>query len=142
MSSGEREELESVDDEWSAIPCGACRSALEPESAQSVSFLLLDELTIPVLGCEDHLAEFTEVCGFTTSDTADLLGHHPAGGVQCPGCRNARYDASHPMIAVHDGAVVVTACPDHQSEILQRFQTGLETRQQLTADLGTSNSPL
>jgi hypothetical protein len=41
------------------------------------------------------------------------------------------------MIAVEDGAVAVLACPDHQTDILDRFRTGLETQQQLTATLDT-----
>lgn len=122
------------------VRCEACQSALEPESEQTVSFLLLDQLTIPVLSCDDHLREFTSICGLTTEGSADLLDHRPAGGICCPGCRNSRYDPSHPLIPVQEGAVVVTACPTHQSAIVERFRTGLETREQLTATLGTTPS--
>jgi hypothetical protein len=31
----------------------------------------------------------------------------------------------------------VLACPQHQAEIVDRFRTGLETQQQLTAPLDT-----
>ncbi|WP_123538756.1 hypothetical protein [Halosimplex salinum] len=143
MPSAEFQPTETDSDgDQPPVHCPACRSALQSDGGQTTSFLLLDRLTIPVLGCEDHLSEFTSVCDLTTEDTADLLGHLPAGGIQCPGCRNARYDAAHPMVPVHDGAVVVAACPEHQSAILQRFRTGLQTQQQLTADLGAADSPL
>lgn len=126
----------------SSVRCAACRSALRSESDRGTSFLLLDRFTVPVLGCEDHLQEFVSVCGLTADDSAELLEHYPAGGVRCPGCRNARYDATHPAIAVRDGAVVVVACPEHRSAIVDRFRTGLETREQLTASLGTDQTPL
>ncbi|ELZ22364.1 hypothetical protein C475_17668 [Halosimplex carlsbadense 2-9-1] len=44
------------------------------------------------------------------------------------------------MVSVEGGMVVLTACPEHQSQILQRFDTGLETHQQLTASLGGSDA--
>jgi hypothetical protein len=119
-----------------AVGCDACQSVIDDESDRTASFLLLDHLTIPVRGCETHLDRFSTICGLTTEDAARVLDHYPAGGVACPACRNARYDTTHPMVSVDDGMVVVTACPDHQSQILQRFDTGLETREQLTASLG------
>lgn len=124
----------------SGVHCDACRSVLRSESDRSVSFLLVDELAIPVLGCEEHLRQFAAVCGLSTDDSADLLEHYPAGGIRCPGCRNARHDPSHPVIAVQDGAVVVVACPDHEAAIVDRFRTGLQTREQLNASLGTATT--
>jgi len=79
------------------IRCDECRSALRSDRQQAVSFLLLDQLTIPVLSCDDHLERFTSICGLTTEATADLLHHRPAGGITCPGCRLApsRFDPTH-----------------------------------------------
>ncbi|WP_436924161.1 hypothetical protein [Halosimplex amylolyticum] len=143
MPSTEPERSQSTGDERPPdVHCEACQSALRSGSEQTVSFLLLDQLTIPVLACDDHLREFTSVCGLTTEGSADLLEHRPAGGICCPGCRNARYDPSHPLIPVQEGAVVVTACPTHQSAIVERFRTGLRTHEQLTASLGTPPSAL
>jgi len=122
-------------DDRPAVACEDCQSVIDDESDRTVSFLLLDHLTIPVRSCETHLDRFSSICGLTTEDSPRVLDHYPAGGVACPACRNARYDASHPMVAVDGGMVVVTACPDHQSQILGRFDTGLETREQLTATL-------
>jgi hypothetical protein len=119
------------------LGCDACQSALSAGGRDALSFLLVDHLTVPLVGCEDHLEQFAGVCGHTTVDTAQLLQHQPAGGITCPGCRNARHTPSQPMIAVEDGAVAVLACPDHQTDILDRFRTGLETQQQLTATLDT-----
>lgn len=108
---------------------------MEDGGRRSLSFLLLDQLTIPVLGCADHLDQFRSICGLTTEDEAELLDHVPAGGVNCPGCRNARYESAHPLIPVRDGGVVVTACPDHRSAIAERFQAGRRAHEQLTASL-------
>ncbi|MEF8827592.1 MAG: hypothetical protein V5A49_01080 [Haloarcula sp.] len=43
------------------------------------------------------------------------------------------HNPQQPVIQVQDGAVAVLACPKHQSEIITRFHTGLDTQQQLTA---------
>lgn len=128
-----------VDDGHSAIRCDACQSALDTANRTEISFLLLDHLTIPLVSCDDHLEQFTSLCGLTTRETADLLDYQPAGGIRCPGCRNAPYNAGQPMIQFQDGAIAVIACPDHQAEIVQRFQTGLETQEQLTTGLADSN---
>lgn len=117
------------------VPCDACASALYSAGDHMLSFLLLDQLTVPVVGCEDHLEQFTAVCGYTTEDTAELLDHHPAGGVGCPSCHLAPHNPEQPVIPVRDGAVAVLACPEHQSEIVERFYTGLDTHQQLTTSL-------
>ncbi len=122
------------------IHCEACQSAFESESRQAVSFLLLDQLTIPAIGCSEHVERFSSVCGLTSEDTADLLDHHPAGGISCPGCRLAPHSSARPLIPVQDGAVMLMACPNHQSEIVQRFQTGLETQQYLSSSVGSSSN--
>lgn len=121
----------------SAIQCDECESAVQSGGQQALSFLLLDQLTIPVISCDDHLEQFSSVCELTSEDPANLLHHQPAGGLPCPSCRLAPYNAPHPMIQVQDGALVPMACPKHQSEIVQRFQTGLQTQQQLTSGLNT-----
>ena len=127
----------------STIRCEECQSAFRSESRQAISFLLLDQLTIPAIGCDDHLEQFSSICDLTTTDTADLLDHRPAGGICCPGCRLAPNNSPHPMIPIQDGAVVVVACSEHQSEIVQRFHAGLQTRRYLTASSSTlTNSSL
>lgn len=129
------EDISEPADEQPPIDCEACQSAVDPESPQDISFLLLDHLTVPLLSCEDHLAEFADICELTTDDSADLLDHRPAGGVQCPACRNARYSATRPMIPVRDGVLALLACPEHQAAIAGRYQSGLETHQQLNTSI-------
>jgi hypothetical protein len=131
-----------ITDDLPAIDRDACRSALHPDSQHVVSFLLRDHLRIPLLNCDDHLEQFTSICGLTSDDTATLLHHHPAGGISCPGCRYASYSAAQSIVPVKDGAIVPIACPEHQSKIVQRFQTGLQTHQRLTSGLGTTTGPL
>lgn len=128
--------LEDAPDGLPPIHCEACQAAVDPESTKDVSFLLLDNLTVPVLSCDDHLAQFADICELTTDDSADLLDHRPAGGVQCPACRNARYSATQPMMPVGDGILALLACPQHQAAITGRYQSGLETHQQLNQGLG------
>ena len=132
---------ETVDNQ-PAIDCDACQSVLDPDGQQSVSFLLLDHLRIPLLSCDDHLEQFTSICELTSNDTATLLHHQPAGGISCPGCRFASYSMAQSLVPVQDGAIVPVACPEHQSKIIQRFQTGLQTHQQLTSGLGTTTDSL
>lgn len=127
----------------SPIHCDDCQAALHSDNQQAVSFLLLDQLTIPLCSCDDHLEQFTSLCGLTTEDTATLLHHHPAGGICCPACRLAPYNSAQPRISLQEGAIAVIACPEHQAEVMNRFQTGLQTHQQLTSTLGThTNSSL
>jgi hypothetical protein len=120
------------------IPCEECAAALQNRGDHSVSFLLLDQLTVPIIGCHDHIAAFVSICEVTTTDTPDLIDYPPAGGVRCPSCQLAPYNIEHPVIPVQNGAVGVLACPEHQTEIIDRFQTGLNTQEQLTSSLGTS----
>lgn len=122
----------------SAIGCDTCQSIVQSGGQQEVSFLLLDQLTIPVLSCDEHLEQFSSICGLTSEDTVDLLHHRPAGGVSCPSCRLSPYNSSHSLVHVRDGAILTMACPEHQSEIVQRFYTGLQTQYQLTTGLDTS----
>lgn len=124
----------------STVRCDACQSVLHSDGQQSISFLLLDHLTIPLLSCDDHLEQFTSICGLTTDDRADILHHRPAGGIRCPGCRLAPYNPSQPMVPVQDGAIAVVACPEHQSETVSRFHTGLQTQQQLTSTFDMTSS--
>ena len=44
-----------------------------------ISFLLFDQLELPLIGCDNHLEQFTTICGLTTEETAKLLPHRPAG---------------------------------------------------------------
>jgi hypothetical protein len=122
------------------VPCRECRAALASPSRDTVSFLLLDQFTLPVAGCEDHLEQFRAVCGLTTDGRAQLLGHQPAGGITCPSCRLSGHGTGRAMIPVDGGAAVLLGCPKHQSTIASRFQTGRETWEQLGADLDTGNS--
>lgn len=122
------------------VPCPDCRHALTSISRDTVSFLLLDQFTVPVVGCQDHLEQFRAVCGLTTDGRAELLAHRPAGGITCPACRRASHDSRHAMIPVDGGAAVLLGCPDHQSTIATRFQTGQRTRQQLFGDIDPSRS--
>lgn len=102
-----------------------------------MSFLLLEQLAVPLVGCEDHRERFTSVCGFTTDDTAELLDHLPAGGIRCPSCRLAPNRPGHPVVPVQDGAVALLACPEHQTETIERFHTGLDVEQRLADSVGT-----
>lgn len=125
----------------SVIGCDACQSAVQSGGQQDLAFLLLDQLTLPILSCDDHLEQFSSVCELTSEDTADLLHHRPAGGLSCPSCRLAPHNPPHPLVQVQEGAIIPMACPKHQSEIVQRFQTGLQTQHQLTSGLDTGTGP-
>lgn len=125
-----------VDDPQS-IRCGMCETALQSPSRDTLSFLLLDQFTVPLVGCSDHTEQFGTVCGLTTEESATVLQHRPAGGLQCPGCRHAFRQPQHPVVPVGTGAVAVLACPTHQGDIIGRFQTGLQTQHHLTASLAS-----
>ncbi len=118
-----------------SVPCTACTAALQSPEHRHLSFLLLDQFTIPVVGCTEHLAQFTSIVGYTTDDTAELVEHRPAGGISCPSCQLAPHTLRQPVIPVGAGAVSILACPEHQSEIIGRFHTGFQTQQQLTTSL-------
>ena len=122
------------------VPCEDCRSALDSLARDSVSFLLLDQFRLPVLGCADHLERFRAVCGLTTDGRAQLLAHQPAGGITCPACRRSSHATGHAMIPIDGGAAVLLGCPDHQSTIASRYRTGQRTRQQLTDDFDSFRS--
>ena len=113
--------------------CPDCREALESGGRQAISFLLVDTLTVPVVGCDGHLEQFRATCELTTEDTAELLGHLPAGGIQCPACRNHEQGGGMPLIFVEAGAVGVLACERHATAVIECYQSGLQARQQLGA---------
>ena len=120
--------------------CSACQSALHSPGRDAVSFLLIEQLTIPLVGCDEHLEQFRSVCAFTTADEPELLDHHPAGGIHCPGCRLAPQNPEQPVIPITDGAVAILACPQHQTDIITRFESGLQTQQQLTTSLDSDDN--
>lgn len=124
-------------DDVQAIHCTACDAALESPGRDTISFLLLDQLTIPVVGCPDHADQFRATCGLTTEGDATALEHRPAGGLQCPGCRHVAHRSSHPVLPVGNGAVAVLACPTHRNDILGRYRAGLEAHRHLTTTLPT-----
>lgn len=129
-------------DGYPPIRCEACQSALQSPGREAISFLLLDTLTVALVGCQDHLEEFRSVCGHTTRGTADLIAHRPAGGIACPGCRLAPHNPQQPMIPLEDGIIAVLACPTHQTEVIDRFHTGLQTRRQITSSLESPDEGL
>lgn len=133
-SSDDRSEQTAPPEGTFAPQCAACQSALESADRDSVSFLLVETLTVPLIGCEEHLEQFAEICGVTSDGTATLLSHRPAGGIRCPGCRLASHNLGLPVIPIGGGATGVLACPEHRSEIANRFREGMQTHQRLNAD--------
>lgn len=124
-------------DEHAALgpQCDDCEEALQSGGRQAVSFLLVETLTIPVVGCDAHLEQFRAICELTTDESARLLSHVPAGGIQCPSCRRSNQSPGIPVVLVEGGAVGVLGCSTHAEAVLDRFQSGLEVRQQLGADV-------
>lgn len=118
-----------------SIRCAACESALDSPGRESVSFLLLDHLTVPLVGCDDHLEQFSALCGLATESSPELLDHRPAGGITCPGCRHAAYDTHQPIVPVDGGGLALLACDTHQSAVIDRFRTGLRVQRQLTSSI-------
>jgi len=140
MDSGES--LHPEPDSTQELPpmqCDACELALQSPARHELSFLLLDQLRAPLIGCDDHQQQFASICGYTTETTAELLDHRPAGGVGCPKCGLAAHTPHQPLVPVGGGAVVIPACPEHQSEVVSRFHTGLDTQHQLTTELGAAD---
>lgn len=134
MNGDDRPPAESASPAEPPVPCVACRDAISSPSRATVSFLLLDQFTVPVVGCESHLERFRAVCGLTSEGTAQLLSHVPAGGVPCPGCRLSSHGTGRSLLPVGEGAAVVLGCPDHQTAIAGRYQAGREAEQQLFDD--------
>lgn len=128
--------LEPIE-ELPPIQCEKCRAAFEAPEREATAFLLVDSLTLPIVGCSDHLEHFRTICGHTSQSDAELLQHRPAGGIACPGCRLAPYNPYQPMIPLGDGLINVLACQPHQTEIIDRFETGLQTQQQITSSIDT-----
>lgn len=122
-------------DSGQTIRCGACESALHSPGRQSISFLLLDQFTIPLVGCDDHVEQFSALCGLSTDSNAEVLNHRPAGGLHCPGCRRASYRPQQSVIQVGDGGLVALACSTHHSDIVSRFRTGLQVQHTLDSSL-------
>jgi hypothetical protein len=118
-----------------AIQCAACRAALEAPGRDTTSFLLLEQLAIPLVGCATHKREFSDVCELTTDRAAELLDHRPAGGLRCPGCRHSTRRSQQPVVPVGTGGVAVVSCSRHLDDIVGRFRTGLRTRHRLTTSL-------
>ncbi len=115
--------------------CDDCEAALQSGGRQAVSFLLLDTLTVPLVGCDAHLEQFRAICELTAEQSAKLLAHVPAGGVQCPGCRRSHHSMGMPVVMIEAGAVGILGCSNHSKAVLDRFQSGLEARRQLGVDL-------
>ncbi|ELZ57433.1 hypothetical protein [Halorubrum hochsteinianum] len=127
-------------DEKQVVRCAACESALRSPGRGSLSFLLLDGLTVPLVGCDDHLEEFRTLCGLATDGRADLLDHRPAGGVNCPSCRHAPQRPRQRVIPVGNGGLAVLACETHQSDVFSRFRTGLRVREHLTDSIDAAST--
>jgi hypothetical protein len=121
------------------VTCTDCKTALQ--SHGDIAFLLLDQVTAPIAGCDTHQAEFASVCGYATVEPATTVGYRPAGGIACPSCRLAVHTPEHPLVPVSDGVIGIIACPEHQTQILNRFHTGLETKQQVTETDVLADSP-
>lgn len=124
-------------EEMPVIQCDACRSAHDSPGRDSMAFFLMDTLTVPLVGCDDHLEQFRSVCSHTSRASASLVKHRPAGGIVCPGCRLAPNNPHQPMIPIGDGFIGVLACSTHGSEVIDRFQAGLETKRQLASSVRT-----
>jgi len=117
------------------LECEDCKAALEAGGRQAISFLLVDTLTVPLVGCEAHLEQFRAICELTSEESATLLSHVPAGGIQCPGCRRSNHGMGVPVVLVEAGVVGVLGCSTHAQDVLDRFQSGLEIRRQLGSDV-------
>ena len=117
------------------IRCTACQSAIHSPGREGISFLLLDQFTIPLVGCDDHLEQFSSLCGLATENTPELLNYRPAGGVPCPSCRHAPHKAQQPIVPIGTGGLALLACATHNADIIDRFQTGLQVRHHLNSSV-------
>lgn len=120
---------------YDPIRCGACKSALNTPGRETTSFLLLEQFTIPLVGCDTHTEQFRSLCGLASEESAELISHRPAGGLPCPGCRHAPYNPRQPIIQVGDGGLALLACSTHQSDILARFHAGQEVQHRLNSSI-------
>ena len=93
-----------------SIRCTACESALQSSGRESITFMLLNQFTIPLVGCDNHLEEFCCLCGLASEGRAKRLNHRPAGGVHCPSCRHAPHKPQQPIIPVGGGGLAILAC--------------------------------
>lgn len=118
-----------------SMRCPACATALQAPGRETVSFLLVDQLTIPLLGCDTHLEQLRSLCALAADTGAKLLPHRPAGGVTCPGCRYAGHSSHHPIVPLGSGRLAILACSTHESDIISRIQTGRRVRHHLDASL-------
>lgn len=122
-------------DVQSPIQCEACLSALRSPDRTTLRYLLTDQLTVPIHGCADHCDRFQTVCGYSTDADVKLLEHRPAGGITCPGCRQAHHSPEHPIVPLAGGAIGLLGCRSHETVVLEHFRTGLQTQQQLSMSL-------
>ncbi len=118
-----------------AIECRECEEALRSGGPTYQSVMLLDQLRIPLVGCQTHRNRFASVCGLTTTGEHELLEHPPAGGLGCPSCNLAVMHPAHPVVPVAGGAVGILGCQDHQTDVIDRYQSGLTMAEHLSASL-------
>lgn len=123
------------DEPLSALDCEACRATLRGGGADAVSFLLLDHLRIPLVGCDEHLARFAQTCGLTTENDADLLDHRPAGSIACPSCRLAPRRPGQSVVPIAGGGIAVVACDQHRDAVVERYRAGRDVRRRLLTGL-------
>jgi hypothetical protein len=117
------------------VGCAACGAALRSPGRDSISFLVSERFTVPLVGCDDHAKRFGSLCDLAVDGDVSLLEHRPAGGITCPGCRRAPQQVRQPVVPVDDGRLAVLACPDHRSELVAQFNAGLRARHHLESSI-------